>query len=90
MGLFTKKPKKVAIVFGGGAARGLAHIGVIKALEENDISFDYVAGTSVGSLIGAFYAAGFSAEKMEKIAKSVKTRDIKKDLYLLLRPKLMV
>ena len=80
MGLFTKKPKKVAIVFGGGAARGLAHIGVIKALEENDISFDYVAGTSVGSLIGTFYAAGFSAEKMEKIAKSVKTRDIKKGL----------
>lgn len=80
MGLFTKKPKKVAIVFGGGAARGLAHIGVIKALEENDISFDYIAGTSVGSLIGAFYAAGFSAEKMEKIAKSVKTKDIKKGL----------
>lgn len=80
MGLFSRKPKRVALVLGGGAARGLAHIGVIKALEENNISFDYIAGTSVGSLIGAFYAAGFSAEKMENIAKTVKTKDIRKSL----------
>lgn len=80
MGLFSKKPKKLAIVFGGGATRGLAHIGVIKALEENGIEFDYVAGTSVGSLIGAFYSAGFTSAQMEEMAKGLKAKDIKKNL----------
>ena len=54
LNIFSKKPKKVALVLGGGASRGLAHIGVIKAFEEHNINFDCVVGTSVGSLIGAF------------------------------------
>ena len=80
MGLFNKKPKRVALVLGGGATRGLAHIGVIKAFEENGIEFDYVAGTSVGSLIGAFYAAGYTSAQMEEMAKGLKAKDIKKGL----------
>lgn len=76
MGLVLKKPKKVALVLGGGASRGLAHIGVIKAFEEHNINFDCVVGTSVGSLIGAFYAAGYSAEKMQEFAKTIKEKDI--------------
>lgn len=80
MNLFFKKPKKVALVLGGGAARGLAHIGVIKALEEHNISFDYVVGTSVGSLVGAFYAAGLTSAEMIEYAKTIKTKDIKSGL----------
>ena len=77
MNIFSKKPKKVALVLGGGASRGLAHIGVIKAFEEHNINFDCVVGTSVGSLIGAFYSAGYSAAKMEEFAKTIKEKDIR-------------
>lgn len=80
LAFFNRKPKRPALVLGGGAARGLAHIGVIKALEENNISFDYVVGTSVGAIIGAFYCAGFSSQQMIDFAKSVKTKDIKSGL----------
>lgn len=78
--LFRKKAKevtKIGIAFGGGGARGLAHIGAIKAFEENGINFDVVAGTSVGSLIGAFYAEGFTSKEMLDIANSVKVKDIR-------------
>ena len=47
--------QKVGLVLSGGGAKGLAHIGVLKALEENEIPVDYVAGTSMGSIIGALY-----------------------------------
>lgn len=87
MGLLRKKPKRVALVLGGGATRGLAHIGVIKALEENNISFDYVAGTSVGSLVGAFYAAGLTSDEMIKIAKGLKVKDIKSSIIPLVPSK---
>lgn len=87
MGLLSKKPKRVALVLGGGATRGLAHIGVIKALEENNISFDYVAGTSVGSLVGAFYAAGLTSDEMIKIAKGLKVKDIKSSIIPLVPSK---
>lgn len=87
MGLLSKKPKRVALVLGGGATRGLAHIGVIKALEENNISFDYVAGTSVGSLVGAFYAAGLTSDEMIKIAKGLKVKDIRNSIIPLVPSK---
>lgn len=60
--------QKVGLVFSGGAAKGLAHIGVLKALEENDIPVDYITGTSMGAIIGSFYAAGFSPEEIEALA----------------------
>ena len=87
MGFFNRKPKRVALVLGGGATRGLAHIGVIKALEENNISFDYVAGTSVGSLVGAFYSAGLTSDEMIKIAKNLKVKDIKSGIIPLVPSK---
>ncbi len=62
--------QKVGLVLSGGGAKGLAHIGVIKALEENNIPVDYVAGTSIGAIVAGLYAAGFSAEEMEKLFKS--------------------
>lgn len=58
----------IALVLGGGASRGFAHIGVIKVLERNDIKPDIIVGTSAGSLVGALYAGGYSAEALEVIA----------------------
>ena len=54
----------------GGAARGLAHIGVLKELEANGISIDYIIGTSMGAVVGGLYAAGYSPAEMEAIARS--------------------
>ena len=59
--------QKVALVLSGGAAKGLAHLGAIKALEEHHIPIDYVVGTSMGSVIGSCYAAGFSVDQIENI-----------------------
>lgn len=62
--------QKVALVLSGGAAKGLAHVGVIKALEENDIPIDYIVGTSMGGIIGGSYAAGMSPYQIENIVTS--------------------
>lgn len=62
--------QKVGLVLSGGGASGIAHIGVIKALEENHIPIDYITGTSMGAFIGALYAAGYTPEQMEKLALS--------------------
>jgi len=60
----------VGLVLSGGGAKGLAHIGVIKALEENNIPINYVAGTSMGAIVGALYSMGYSPDEMIKIFKS--------------------
>lgn len=62
------KQIKVGLALGSGAARGLTHIGVLKALEEEGIKISYISGTSIGALIGGAYAAGFSVDELEKIA----------------------
>lgn len=61
-------PPKVALVLGGGAVRGFAHVGVIKVLEAQGIIPDLVVGTSAGSVVGALYAAGYSGFDLQKIA----------------------
>jgi NTE family protein len=58
----------VALALGSGGSRGFAHIGVIKALEANDIHIDIVVGTSAGSVVGALYAGGYKSEEIEQIA----------------------
>lgn len=58
---------KIGLVLSGGGIRGAAHIGALKALEENNIKFDAVAGTSAGSIISALYAMGYSATEMYKL-----------------------
>ena len=72
-----KRKIKVGVAFGGGGAKGMAHIGVIKAFEEYGLDFEYVAGTSVGSIMGAAYASGMKSNEILKIAKSMKTSDIR-------------
>jgi len=59
---------KVGLVLSGGAARGLAHIGVLKALEQQGVRIDAIAGTSMGAVIGGLYASGYSVEELEKLA----------------------
>lgn len=73
--IFRKKPivappprPRLGLALGGGFARGLAHIGVLKVLEEEKIPVDYVAGTSVGAAIGAIYCSGVSAKELEELA----------------------
>lgn len=62
--------QKVGLVLSGGGAKGLTHIGVIRALEENNIPIDYVAGTSMGAIVGSLYAMGYSPDEMEAMIKS--------------------
>lgn len=57
--------QKVGLVLSGGGAKGLAHVGVIKALEENNIPIDFITGTSMGAIVGGLYAMGYSPEQME-------------------------
>lgn len=77
--MFGRKPK-IGIVFGGGGTRGFSHLGAIKAFEEFGLKFDYVAGTSVGSLVGAFYSAGYTYKQMYDIVKDIKEKDIRKNI----------
>jgi len=67
--------QKVGLVLSGGGSSGLSHIGVLKALEENDIPVDYIAGTSMGALIGAMYAIGMTPEQIETAVLSQRFRD---------------
>lgn len=60
---------RVALVLGGGGCRGYGHIGVLRVLERNDLKPDLVVGSSVGSLVGAFYAAGISIDQIERYGK---------------------
>ncbi|MAF99505.1 MAG: hypothetical protein CMH61_02735 [Nanoarchaeota archaeon] len=71
-----KKRKKLGLALGAGGARGLAHIGILKILEKHGIQVDYIAGTSMGAVIGAFYGAGHSPEDLEQIAKTTDWRNI--------------
>lgn len=66
----------VGLALSGGAARGIAHIGVLQYLEERSIPVQIVSGTSAGSIIGALYASGYSAEEINTIAQSINWRRI--------------
>ncbi len=66
-----QKKVKIGIALGGGGARGIAHIGILKAFEEEGIPIDLIAGTSMGSIIGGLYVAGYSSEQQIKIVKEI-------------------
>lgn len=78
--VFRKRKVKVGIAFGGGGARGFAHLGALKAFEQFGVKFDFVAGTSAGSLVGAFYANGYNFKELYEIAKNVRVKDIRKNV----------
>ena len=66
----TLQAQKVGLVLSGGGAKGLTHIGVIRALEENNVPIDYITGTSMGAIIGSLYAMGYTPDEMTEILKS--------------------
>lgn len=63
--------KKIGIALSGGAARGFAHLGVLKVLREHEIPVDFIAGTSAGSIVGAAYASGLSVEEIAEIGRKM-------------------
>lgn len=89
---FQIQAQKVGLVLSGGGAKGLTHIGIIRALEENHIPIDYIAGTSMGAIVGSLYAMGYSPDDMERLLKSDSfkrwyTGNIEEKIYLLLQEK---
>lgn len=72
----ARKQKKIGLALGGGGAKGLAHIGVIKVLEKYDIPIDYIAGTSMGALVGGWYAAHRSVKTLEKIFLEIDHKEV--------------
>jgi NTE family protein len=66
----------IGLALSGGAARGIAHVGVLRALAENQIPVDYVAGTSAGSLVGGAWASGMPLDEIERIGLNLRWRDI--------------
>lgn len=70
---------KTCLVLGGGGARGAAHIGVLKVLEREHIPIDCIAGTSMGAIVGGFYAAGYSADQIAEILEHVDWKDMFRD-----------
>jgi len=84
--------QRVGVVLSGGGATGLAHIGVLKALEEAEIPIDYISGTSAGALIGALYASGYSPDEIQSYIlsdhfKKMTSGEVSKDERFLLREK---
>ena len=67
---------KIGLALSGGGAKGLAHIGVLKVIEEKHIPIDYITGTSMGAIIGGLYAVGYDAEQLEDLARNIDWRDL--------------
>lgn len=77
----TPTRPKIGVVLSGGGARGAAHIGVLRVLEENHIPIDYLAGTSMGSVIGGLYASGVSLDELERMTHAVDWIEVFSDIY---------
>ena len=71
MPLFSGERKKVAVVLSGGGAKGVAHIGALKVIEEAGLPVDIITGTSMGSLVGGLYAIGYNAHSLDSIARGM-------------------
>ncbi len=70
---------KIALVLGGGGARGAAHAGVLKVLEANHVPIDFIVGTSMGSIVGGLYAAGYSPDEIDQLFKDIDWNDMLSD-----------
>ncbi len=70
------QPERVGLILSGGAARGFAHIGLLRVIERAGIKVDVIAGTSMGAVVGAFYANGYDAETIYELAKKMSWRDV--------------
>lgn len=74
--IFKKKSKKIGLALGGGAVLGAVHIGVLKALAENDVKIEYIAGTSIGSIIAALFAFGKDWQEIKEITDDLNWWDV--------------
>jgi len=72
----TNQRPTIGLALSGGAARGMAHVGVLRAITENKIPIDYVAGTSAGSLVGAAFASGLPIDEITNLSRDLRWRDI--------------
>ncbi len=77
------KKVKVGLALGGGATRGIAHIGALKAFDENGIKFDLIAATSAGALVGCMYAGGKTPDEIISVAKSLRVKDIRRSKFFM-------
>lgn len=77
--LTEKRDPKVGLVLSGGGAKGLAHIGALKVIEEAGIKIDYITGTSMGAIVGALYASGYTAAQLDSIFKSTDFENLIQD-----------
>src|SRR5690554_7445073 len=66
----NQQRKKVGVVLSGGGAKGFAHVGVLKVLEEIGIPIDYIAGTSMGAVVGGLYALGYTTDMIDSLIRS--------------------
>ena len=86
MGLFSrfkikmKRKPKIGLALGSGGAKGMAHLGALKAFEEHGLTFDIITGTSIGAIVGALYAKGFSAADMWGIIESINRSEFARNL----------
>ena len=85
-GLSIYRKTKLGLALGGGGCRGIGHIGALKAFEELGIKFDYIAGTSAGSIVSSLYAMGKTADEMIEIVKGIKKKDITRGSIPFLKP----
>src|SRR5580658_5718929 len=67
----THKRPKIGIALSGGGAKGLAHIGILKASDSAGLQIEYITGTSMGAIIGAMYAVGYTSDSIERLARKI-------------------
>lgn len=72
---------KVGLVLSGGGAKGLAHIGALKVIEESGVQIDYIAGTSMGAIVGGLYASGYTADELTELFKEVNFEELIRDEF---------
>ncbi|HBI40771.1 MAG TPA: patatin, partial [Tenacibaculum sp.] len=79
LSLFSQKQPKVGLVLSGGGAKGFAHVGVLKELEKTGLQIDYIGGTSMGAIVGALYASGYSPKQIEGVIKEADFMNLLQD-----------
>ncbi|MBT8186532.1 MAG: patatin [Croceitalea sp.] len=77
--LWSQQEPKIGLVLSGGGAKGLAHIGALKVIEEAGVKIDYIGGTSMGAIVGALYASGYSANELDSIFNSTNFAELIQD-----------
>jgi len=79
--VFGQNEPKVGLVLSGGGAKGLAHVGALKVIEDSGVKIDYIGGTSMGAIVGALYASGYSAHELERLFKTLDVSNLIQDNF---------